>query len=166
MMLATEIGAGQLADLVKQVQAGNEVLLTQNNKPVAKLVSASEKTVYRNSGVAYAPLAVLDDNGQALPYTEIPSQIGVGTGEVAPGASVVLADKIDLNQHYAIPKPGKYVVQFSGAGLEIGQPIPSRNPGLFGEEDNVIMPYSDFVPATNRFPSEFITIEVIAGPGQ
>ena len=32
--------AGQLADLVKQVQAGHEVLLTQGNQPVAKLVPA------------------------------------------------------------------------------------------------------------------------------
>jgi antitoxin (DNA-binding transcriptional repressor) of toxin-antitoxin stability system len=45
MIVTTEIGAGQLADLVKQVQAGNEVLLTQSNRPVAKLVSASEKVV-------------------------------------------------------------------------------------------------------------------------
>ena len=45
MIVTTEIGAGQLADLVKQVQAGNEVLLTESNKPVAKLVSASEKTI-------------------------------------------------------------------------------------------------------------------------
>jgi hypothetical protein len=121
---------------------------------------------YMDSGVAYAPLTVLDDKGQPLPYTEMPSQIGVAKGEVAPGASVVLADRIDLNQHYAIPKPGKYLVQFSGARLEIGQPIPSADPGLFGEEDNVIMPFSDFVPATNRFPSEFIKIEVTAGRKQ
>ena len=45
MMVTTEIGAAELVELVKQVQAGNEVLLTQSNKPVAKLVSASEKTV-------------------------------------------------------------------------------------------------------------------------
>jgi len=31
---------GQLAELVKQVQAGNEVLLTEGNKPVARLVPA------------------------------------------------------------------------------------------------------------------------------
>ena len=43
MIMTTEIEAGQLADLVKQVQAGNEVLLTQGNQPVAKLVSAAEK---------------------------------------------------------------------------------------------------------------------------
>ena len=45
MMVTSEIGSGQLADLVKQIQAGNEVLLTQGNKPVAKLVSASENPV-------------------------------------------------------------------------------------------------------------------------
>jgi prevent-host-death family protein len=43
MIVTAEIETGQLADLIKQVQAGAEVLLTQGNKPVAKLVSA-EKT--------------------------------------------------------------------------------------------------------------------------
>ena len=42
MTMTAEIGAGQLAELVKQVQAGNEVLLTQGNKPVARLVPAAE----------------------------------------------------------------------------------------------------------------------------
>ena len=42
MMVEEKIGTRQLADLVKQVQAGNEVLLTQGNKPVAKIVSAPE----------------------------------------------------------------------------------------------------------------------------
>ncbi len=46
MVITTEIGAGELAELVKQVQAGNEVLLTRSNQPVAKLVSASEKTFF------------------------------------------------------------------------------------------------------------------------
>ena len=36
---------GRLAELVKQVQAGNEVLLTQGHKPVAKIVSTSEKEI-------------------------------------------------------------------------------------------------------------------------
>jgi len=45
MIVTTEIAAGQLAELVKHVQAGNEVLLTQSNKPVAKLVSASETAI-------------------------------------------------------------------------------------------------------------------------
>lgn len=32
---------GSLAELVRQVQSGNEVLLTQGNKPVARIVPAS-----------------------------------------------------------------------------------------------------------------------------
>jgi prevent-host-death family protein len=40
---------GKLAELVKQVQAGNEVLLTQGRKPVAKIVSASEKEMTSGS---------------------------------------------------------------------------------------------------------------------
>jgi len=45
MTVTEEVKAGQLAELLKQVQAGNEVLLTQDQKPVAKLVSAlPEKT--------------------------------------------------------------------------------------------------------------------------
>ena len=36
---------GQLAELVKQVQAGHEVLLTQGHKPVARLVPAAEREI-------------------------------------------------------------------------------------------------------------------------
>lgn len=43
MIVTEEIGTKQLADLIKQVQAGDEILLTQDAKPVAKLVSALEK---------------------------------------------------------------------------------------------------------------------------
>lgn len=43
MLVTTEIGANTLADLVRQVQAGNEVLLTQDSQPVAKLVPAPQK---------------------------------------------------------------------------------------------------------------------------
>ena len=43
MIVTEEIGTKQLADLIRQVQAGDEILLTQDAKPVAKLVSALEK---------------------------------------------------------------------------------------------------------------------------
>ena len=46
MLVTTEIGTRQLADMIKQVQAGDEVLLTQGNKPVAKLVSAAQKAIF------------------------------------------------------------------------------------------------------------------------
>lgn len=42
MVVMTDVGTGQLAELVKQVQAGNVVLLTQCNKPVARLVAVLE----------------------------------------------------------------------------------------------------------------------------
>jgi len=45
MVVLKDIGTGPIADLVKQVQAGNEILLTQGDKPVAKIVSASEKEI-------------------------------------------------------------------------------------------------------------------------
>jgi prevent-host-death family protein len=41
MTMTAEVRAEQLAELIKQVQAGNEVLLTQGNKPVAKLIATS-----------------------------------------------------------------------------------------------------------------------------
>lgn len=40
MVVTSEVGAKPLADLVKQVLAGNEVLLTQGDQPVARLVPA------------------------------------------------------------------------------------------------------------------------------
>ena len=40
MTVTANIGAGQLAELVKQVQAGHDVLLMQDNEAVARLVPA------------------------------------------------------------------------------------------------------------------------------
>ena len=45
MVVTAEIGTRHLNDLIKQVQAGDEVLLTRGNKPVARLVSASGMTL-------------------------------------------------------------------------------------------------------------------------
>ena len=45
MLVIEEVGTKPLADLVKQVQGGDEVLLTQGDKPVAKLVAALENPV-------------------------------------------------------------------------------------------------------------------------
>ena len=49
MIVTAEIGTGQLADLIKQVQAGDEVVLTQGNRPVAKLVPALDETASRRA---------------------------------------------------------------------------------------------------------------------
>lgn len=40
MIVTADIGAGQLAELVKQVQAGHDVLLMQGDQAVARLVLA------------------------------------------------------------------------------------------------------------------------------
>lgn len=74
MTVTTEIGTRPLADLIKQVQAGNEVLLTQGNKPVAKLVPAVEKAV--SSGT---PLRIRSFKGHRV-LTPVISQ-----GELAEG---------------------------------------------------------------------------------
>jgi prevent-host-death family protein len=40
MTTIMEVATARLADMVRQVQAGNDVLLTEGNKPVARLVPA------------------------------------------------------------------------------------------------------------------------------
>jgi prevent-host-death family protein len=49
MTVTTKIENGNLAELVKQVEAGNEVLLTQGDKPVARLVPARETEAGSNA---------------------------------------------------------------------------------------------------------------------
>ena len=61
MTVTKEIVGGQLADLVKQVQAGNEVLLTQGDKPVARLVAAMETNLKKD-----VPLQVRSFKGRKV----------------------------------------------------------------------------------------------------
>ena len=51
MTMITEVGAAKLTDLVKQVQAGNEVLLTEGDKPVARLVPARDLAVGQSTAL-------------------------------------------------------------------------------------------------------------------
>ena len=41
MTMTAELSASRLADLVREVQAGNEVVVMDNNRAVAKLVPAN-----------------------------------------------------------------------------------------------------------------------------
>jgi antitoxin (DNA-binding transcriptional repressor) of toxin-antitoxin stability system len=68
MTVTAEIGAAQLAELVKQVQAENEVLLTQGNQTVAKLVLAFE-----NTAAPRAPLQIRSLKGRRV-LTSVISQ--------------------------------------------------------------------------------------------
>ncbi len=51
MTTITEVAVAKLADLVKQVQAGNDVLLTEGDKPVARLVPARETDAVRGTAL-------------------------------------------------------------------------------------------------------------------
>jgi antitoxin (DNA-binding transcriptional repressor) of toxin-antitoxin stability system len=51
MILTVEIGTGQIAELVKQLADGNEVLLTKNNQPVAMLVYFAEIKKVNNAAL-------------------------------------------------------------------------------------------------------------------
>ena len=61
MVVTAEVGAKQLAELLKEVQAGNEVLLTQNHMPVARLVPAETPKVQNG-----APLLVRSFKGHQV----------------------------------------------------------------------------------------------------
>jgi antitoxin (DNA-binding transcriptional repressor) of toxin-antitoxin stability system len=52
--VTTEIGSAALSDLVKQVQAGVEIVLTEGDKPVARLVPATESP--RHASPLFIPL--------------------------------------------------------------------------------------------------------------
>jgi prevent-host-death family protein len=49
--------SGKLAELVRQVQAGNEVVLTQGHKPVARIVPALEKEAVSSGGLEIRSLS-------------------------------------------------------------------------------------------------------------
>ncbi|MBA4147631.1 MAG: hypothetical protein H0X66_05910 [Verrucomicrobia bacterium] len=119
---------------------------------------------FMDSGVAHSPLTVLNEQGQPLLFTQTPAQIGVGKGHVAPGASAIIADRMDLSKHYTITNTGRYLVQFSGAGLAIGQQVSSWSPEPFGEEKNEVSAVFGFFGLTNRLASAPIKIEVIEAP--
>jgi hypothetical protein len=90
----------------------------------------------------------------------------VRKGQVASGASVVLADRMDLSGHCAITNPGSYTVRFAGEALAIGQPVRGWNPGPFGEHEGNVSGFLEFFALTNRLSSNVIQIEVIAGSKQ
>jgi hypothetical protein len=147
----------RLAPVSEQFVVGSPMLFR------VELANQGQASVdYLDSGVAYAPLTVFDAKGQALAFTQTPLQVMVRKGQVAPGASVVLADRIDLSAHYAITNPGLYTVRFSGAGLQIGQPVRGWNPRPFGEDENQINGVFDFLGLTNHLPSNLIQINVMA----
>ena len=124
-----------------------------------ELINSGQTSVhYLNQGVQFKPLSVMTEGKEAVRYINKPMQIGIRKGEVSANSSVVLADKIDINQGHEITKPGKYIVQFDSNDLQIGQPMPMEEMGRFGE--NLRTSIFDFLPATNRIVSNVLEIQV------
>jgi antitoxin (DNA-binding transcriptional repressor) of toxin-antitoxin stability system len=55
MTMVTQVGAAKLDDLLKQVQAGNEVLLVDGDKPVARLMAAVDSVKPNEGALAKKP---------------------------------------------------------------------------------------------------------------
>lgn len=113
---------------------------------------------YQNVGIVFHALTVLDHEKKEVPSREELGQFFESRNELAPGASVVLADKMDISSNHHFTEPGKYYVQFSGVGLEIGEPIPFSDPGPYAENEEA-WPFT-FISALASVPSEILEIEV------
>ena len=125
-----------------------------------ELVNSGQTSVhYMDKGLRHQALTVLNEKSEPIPHAmPTPLQMLVRTAELAAGSSFILVDMIDINQHHEITKPGKYFVQFNSTELEVGQPLPHQEVDDFGE--NLPLGIFNFLPATNKFPSNVIEIEV------
>jgi hypothetical protein len=107
---------------------------------------------YTAAGVGYEPLVVVNAGGDAIPCLKGPAQLMLDRGELAPGATAVLADRIDLNRDFAFARAGTYHVQFDGKSLKVGEWIESNR--LEG------LPDQEFIATEMTFPSNVLKIEV------
>jgi antitoxin (DNA-binding transcriptional repressor) of toxin-antitoxin stability system len=72
MTMITQVGAAKLDDLLKQVQAGNEVLLVDGDKPVARLTAAVD-LVKENEGTSDKGQSILNIRAIEGPRVLIPN---------------------------------------------------------------------------------------------
>ena len=130
-----------------------------------ELVNSGDAPVqYMDAGIGHHPLVLSNETGEVIASREEPAQRAVRRGEAAAHSSTVLADGIDICRDHAITRPGKYFVRFDGTGLDIGEPVPIREPGAFGEDEGAWS--SGFVPALHKFPSDVVEFEVTGGAGK
>jgi hypothetical protein len=115
---------------------------------------------YMDRGARNDGLVVLNATKESLPYVPQPLQMAVHKADLPAGASVVLAESIDISNGRTLDKPGRYFVQFDSHDVKIGQPVPTEEMGRFGE--TLPLTVFDFLAATNKFPSNIIEIEVHA----
>jgi hypothetical protein len=127
-----------------------------------ELINSGETPIhYMDTGVRFHALSVFSEKKGFVEYHSKPLQIRVRNAELLSKSSVVLADKIDINEGGEIIEPGKYFVQFNAADLSIGKPLPYENLNSderFGEDLSIGA--FNFFSVTNKFPSNVIEIEV------
>jgi hypothetical protein len=124
-----------------------------------ELVNSGQTAIhYMDSGVRYNALKVWDASKEPVPHVAQPLQIQINKAELPGGASVTLAERIDINHGRSIATPGRYFVQFESPDVQVGQPVPSEEMGRFGEVLSLTV--FGFLAATNEFPSNVIEIEV------
>ena len=115
---------------------------------------------YREEGVNHYGLSVTDAKNASVPFGDPPSQVMMpGPKLLSAGATDIIADRLDINRHQALKKPGRYRVQFNSPSLRLGRSVPLEDTGRFGENLSPGFP-SDFLSVTNSFPSNAIEIEV------
>ena len=128
--------------------------------------SGNEEVGFSNFGIRYHPLVVWDANGQKipLPADKDSGQLAVGRTKLPPGATEIVADKLDLAAFYKLDAPGKYHVQFDGTKLSFGE-ITNTMPGIsrFGEDDASLsrFDFAGLITVTNTIPSAAVEFEVV-----
>jgi hypothetical protein len=127
-----------------------------------ELTNAGPSDVYFEGGFAvHYGLVVRDERGTVLTNTLGPAQIQFSRRELPAHSAVALAEAQDITWNHRITEPGKYSVQFEGYGLEIGEGVPMVGPSTdrfnrtLGE-----IGLSGLFPATNKFPSNVVKIDV------
>ena len=141
----------------------NKFALGQPMRFRVELTNAGPTDVcYQNGGLNHYGLVVRDERGHGtvLTNTAGPAQIGVGTEKLPAHSAVVLAEVLDITQNHRITEPGKYSVQFDGSTLDVGERVPmGLDDDRFGRTLG-IGGFAGLFPATNKFPSNVVKIDV------
>lgn len=114
---------------------------------------------YIDGALNHYGLVVRDErSGTVLTNTAGPAQIGVQTMKLPAHSVAVLAETLDITKNHSITKPGKYSVQFDGSTLSVGERMPREDMDRFGR--TLAIASFDLFPATNKFPSNVVKIDV------
>jgi hypothetical protein len=92
------------------------------------LINDGSNTIYYDDQQAAVneSMTITDARGRRQPYVAPMCQTCGEPESLAPGASAVIFERLDISKQYEIVKPGEYSVQFSGRGLWAGLKSPQE----------------------------------------